>query len=368
MSRRNVYYWKCDRPAAFHGTAPPRRAERDLEPLLHEALTEHFNAASLRLTPADGQGNHLTWRAELDGLPLFVRVENGPEGDDYIEMETFLLRKVASVGVPAPKVYACDGTRQRVPFAWQALQDIPHPDLNHWHKRGTLDSPATAFEIGRNVARWQSIKPEGFGPFCVSTLRDAGQLRGLHTDYAMYFRLRLADHLDFLVKHNFLRPDQRREIFAAIDARRDLLALTSGCLVHKDLALWNVLGSETRIAAFIDFDDAISGDPMDDLSLLACFHDAAFLRNAFAGYKSVHAPPPNHRERFWLHLLRNLIVKAVIRVGSGYFDQDDRHFLIGPGQNGEALKQQTEERIAMSLHGLATDAGLSILDADFCLP
>jgi Ser/Thr protein kinase RdoA (MazF antagonist) len=30
----------------------------------------------------------------------------------------------------------------------------------------------------------------------------------------------------------------------------------AGCLVHKDLALWNILGTEREIAAFIDFDDS----------------------------------------------------------------------------------------------------------------
>ncbi|MFN9915135.1 MAG: phosphotransferase, partial [Pirellulaceae bacterium] len=41
-----------------------------------------------------------------------------------------------------------------------------------------------------------------------------------------------------------------------------MLNLPLGCLVHKDLALWNILGTRDQIAAFIDFDDAISGDSM----------------------------------------------------------------------------------------------------------
>ncbi|MEY4200863.1 MAG: hypothetical protein RLZZ265_2603, partial [Verrucomicrobiota bacterium] len=34
MSRRNIHYWKCDRPAAFHGTQtrgePDARIEQQL--------------------------------------------------------------------------------------------------------------------------------------------------------------------------------------------------------------------------------------------------------------------------------------------------------------------------------------------------
>ena len=100
---------------------------------------------------------------------------------------------------------------------------------------------------------------------------------------------------------------------------------------------------------------------MDDLSLLACFHDAAFLSRAFEGYQSIRPLPEEHRRRFWLHLLRNMIVKAVIRVGAGYFDRGDGFFLIGTGGSGADLKRTTHARIALALRGLASNSDLSIL-------
>ena len=131
-----------------------------------------------------------------------------------------------------------------------------------------------------------------------------------------------------------------------------LLDLPQGCLVHKDTALWNLLGTERAITAVIDWDDCIAGDPLDDLSLLGCFHDGAFLRAAFAGYAAVRSLPPDHVARFWLHVLRNMIFKAVIRVGAGYFQHDSRFFLIGAGETGASLRAQTLARIEASLAGL----------------
>ncbi|MFN7890956.1 MAG: hypothetical protein ACK5OC_11755, partial [Pirellula sp.] len=64
---------------------------------------------------------------------------------------------------------------------------------------------------------------------------------------------------------------------------------------------------------------------------------------------------------FWLHLLRNMIVKAVIRVGAGYFDRGDGFFLIGTGGSGADLKRTTHARIALALRGLASNSDLSIL-------
>jgi fructosamine-3-kinase len=349
MSRRDIYYWKCDRPAAFHGTQVRGAADAQTEVLLLEALRHHFNGTAVALNPAHGQGNHLTWNATVNGEEMFVRVENGPEMDDHLAVESAIITQVRRIGVPTPRVLGCDATRTRVPFAWQALERINAPDLNQWRKQGCLDMPRIAFEIGAAVARWQQLTYPGYGPLDAT-------MRGYHTRYADYFQLRLDDHLDFLVTRGFFTVEQGRHVAVEIENHRDLLELTTGCLVHKDLALWNILGSESEIAAFIDFDDAISGDPMDDLSLLGCFHDTPFLKRAFDGYQSLRPLPPDHRRRFWLHLLRNMLVKAVIRVGAGYFDRKDGFFLIDSGGNGTDLKRVTHERIALALRGLAANA------------
>jgi hypothetical protein len=71
--------------------------------------------------------------------------------------------------------------------------------------------------------------------------------------------------------------------------------------------------------------------------------------------------PSDHLRRFWLHLLRNLIVKAVIRTGNGLFDRDDGYFLIGSGSSGAALRQFTCERLRLTLHGLREEKGLDDL-------
>jgi fructosamine-3-kinase len=374
MSRRDIYYWKCDRPAAFHGTqsrdaTDTAEATRLIESQLTDELRRCFATPDVVLSPGVGQGTHLTWNADVDmsaggdGRKMFVRVENGPERDGQLALESAVLDRVRAVGVRTPEVYGCDASRERVPFAWQALERIDAPDLNRWFKQGMLDVERIAFAIGAAVATWQGIEPAGFGVLDVSRLGSDERLVGYHASYYDYFCLRLGDHLRFLIERGFLLKAQSKEIQRNILVHKELLKLPRGCLVHKDLALWNILGSPTEIAAFIDFDDAISGDPMDDLSLLACFHDAAFVARAFAGYESVRPLPANHRRRFWLHLLRNMIVKSVIRVGAGYFDRTDGFFLIGSGSSGADLRRFTLGRLELALRGLCIDADPSLRDA-----
>lgn len=358
--RRSIYYWKCDRAAAFHGTAP-RSGDDSIEELLRAAIGAVFSGKPVSIRPASGQGNHLTYVAAIAEEEFFVRVEDGPERDDYLEVESHVLGQVAGVGVPVPRVLAVDATRADVPFAWQVLEKIPHPDLNSHFKRGRLRLDDVAEKIGVTVARWQTIEPHGFGPFSTAGLRRTRSLTGFHARYDDYFRLNLERHLRFLTDRAFFSAAEAAELLREIDRHSDLLQLPAGCLVHKDLALWNILGTETEIAAFIDWDDTISGDPMDDLSLLACFYDGPVLARALAGYATVRPLPEEARRRFWLHLLRNMIVKAVIRVGAGYFDRTDGFFLIGTGTSGSDLKTFTRARLAAALRGLRQDADITTL-------
>ncbi len=358
--RSSIYYWKCDRPAAFHGTDENFRRSASEGQLL-DLLRGRFPDQAVALRPAAGQGNHITWLATVAGTELFVRLEDGPERDDYLEVESRVLENVRALGLPAPRVFGVDASRKQVPFAWQLLENIPCPDLNQLHKAGRLDMARVAGDIGAAVARWQAIQPPGFGPFDPDSLRRENRLAGFHRRYADYFFLHLDRHLQFLVEHAFLIAGEADEMQAEIGRQRGLLALEQGCLVHKDLALWNILGTEKDIAAFIDWDDAICGDPMDDLSLLGCFYDGAVLARALQGYASVRPLPPEHRRRFWLHLLRNMLVKAVIRVGAGYFDRTDQFFLIGSGANGADLKTFTRQRLTAALKGLHDNRELETL-------
>jgi fructosamine-3-kinase len=361
QDRSTIYYWKCDRAAAFHGTEAVRPDTPQLEPQLLRALEKRFPDVPVQLIPADGQGNHRTFRLALGPQAAFVRTEDGPERDNYFDVESLVIAELRTRGIPTPRVLACDCSRTETAFAWQALEYVPHPDLNAAFKQGALPLEQVAGPIGEAVARWQDIRPSGFGPFSASEAHARGTLTGLHASYEAYFTLNLQRHLDFLVAHAFFTEAQAAAVLAAIEPRRNLLGIGQGCLVHKDLALWNILGSPKGIAAFIDWDDAISGDPMDDLSLLGCFYGAPVIERALAGYARVRPLPDNAVPRFWLHLLRNMLVKAVIRVGAGYFKRNDRFFLIGSGSSGADLETMTRARIDTALRGLNENCDLSIL-------
>lgn len=361
MSRSNIYYWKCDRPAVLHGTARRSTDLPSVAQAARSALSKTLGVSNITLTLFPSQGNHLTWIADIDGEPVFLRVENGPEKDRHLEVESALTTMVGNTGVRVPRIIAVDASRSECPFAWQAIEYLDCTDLNTHFKAGCLRTKDIAREIGASVAKWQSMPTTGFGIFKAASCMNAEPAKAYHRNYESYFRLRLEEHLQYLADKQFLSPPETNRIEHAINCHSGLLQFSSGCFVHKDLALWNVLGSPATVEAFIDFDDAISGDPLDDLSLLACFHNAEFVSDAIRGYQTVRALPEDHRRRLWLHLLRNMIVKSVIRIGAGYFEQSQGLFLFGSGDSGRDFEIFTKKRLITAVSGLEDNSDINIL-------
>lgn len=364
MAKRDqIYYWKCDRPFAFFAIGTPM-AEPDLISLesdLKDLLTTFFNGQTFVLRKASGQGNHLTYCAEQNGMTYFVRIENGPDEDDYMEVEAEIMRRIGELGLPVPKIYAVDATRSRYPFAYQIMEKLSYSDLNALYRAGSLHLSAVLMQLGRDMAHWQSIPLNGFGPFDIDHLRANRELVGLHADYPSYYGLNLEKHLNFLVERAFLSLDYAQDLLRLIRNNVSYLSLTSPCLVHKDMALWNLMGDSEHIRAYIDWDDAVAGDPCDDIALMGCFLSGTALKPLLVGYRSVQPLPDHFEIRFWLHLLRNMIFKAVIRVGAGYFNKDSSFFLLGSIDANASLEQITRDKIEAARLGLLEGRNLETL-------
>jgi aminoglycoside phosphotransferase (APT) family kinase protein len=363
INRKSIYYWKCDRPNAFYALNEKSQDNgvSISESYISGLLYRHFGNNKFSFRPAGGQGNHLTYLVLHQGNNYFLRIEDGPEGDNYMGIEARVMDEVRASGVKTPEIFAVDSSRKNVPFAYQIMEYLDSPDLNSIDKEGKLDLLSVGEQIGENVACWQAIKPSGFGPFDPACMEEENRLKGLHGRYQDYYLLNWNQHLDFLKSRKFLSSEETFKLKNVVQEHLPFLQIVQGCLVHKDLALWNILGSKDEIRAFIDWDDSISGDPTDDLSLLACFHNWEFMESVLNGYQKIRELPEHFESLFWLHLLRNMIVKAVIRVGAGYFDRKDDFFLIGSGADGRSLEIITRERIKLAYSGLTGQAKITEL-------
>src|SRR3546814_15173760 len=85
---------------------------------------------------------------------------------------------VRDQGIPCPMIYLTDVSRTAVPFAIRVMERINYTDLNQHNSTGQLDTSAIALEIGKFIARWKAITPDGFGLFDVKAFVDGGKLQG----------------------------------------------------------------------------------------------------------------------------------------------------------------------------------------------
>ncbi|MCR6722132.1 MAG: hypothetical protein NVV59_18005 [Chitinophagaceae bacterium] len=190
--RKNIYYWKTDRPYGEGNVQRPNNADvQDLTVLLRNYLVNYFRIDLIDLRPGNGQGNHVTFLADYPDTTYFIRIENGPEMDDYMDVESAVLKKVNAIGVPSPRVFHSDKSRLHVPFAIQIIEYIDCVDLNVLDKDGKLDILPIAEKIGAYVAKWQSITFKKFGLFDAAAFATDNALVGFHDNYRDYFFLKL---------------------------------------------------------------------------------------------------------------------------------------------------------------------------------
>jgi aminoglycoside phosphotransferase (APT) family kinase protein len=207
-----------------------------------------------------------------------------------------------------------------------------------------------ALQLGQYLRRLHSVPLAGFGFMDTDRLARTGELHGLDISYPDYFHKRFDDHLGYLRQHELLTADDAAEVCRQFARHRPRLQLAQGFLVHRDMAFWNVLGTPDRITAIIDWDDAVSGDPADDLGILGCFYDDAFMDRVLHGYWGTATVPDDFRCRVWLHTLRNMLWKTQIRHNLGYFDKGGDFFLNTPG-----VKRSLREHTLDILHTALTN-------------
>lgn len=351
--RDNIYYWKCDSPLSIEEKKKSFFKEKydgmAIEDVVRRACADHFGKSPSDIKSAGCDGNHFAYIVTYPDCKYFFRADSGSCGDDYMLAESALMRLASEKGVPVPNVYHTDVDVKRYPVMFQIMDLIEGKSLSVYHRNNGLQVDRIAYELGMYMRRLHSVKMDGFGFVDTDLLKKDGAVRCLDEEYPEYFNKRLDDHLDYLSKNNLLTTETITEIRQLFRKYSSLLYLDAGVLIHRDLALWNVLGTPDRITAIIDWDDAVGGDPADDLGILQCFYEEDFMAHVFSGYFGNEKMSQEFQIRIWLHTLRNMLWKAMIRDYMGYFKKGNDFFLSG--NTGDiSLKEYTFLKIERAMN------------------
>ncbi len=227
-------------------------------------------------------------------------------------------------GLPAVRVPYVNLSRTVVPFDFQIGAESPgrplaafHDDEPRMHRR--------LRQLGRLVARIHTLPLAGFGLLDARPLAAAsGPPRGMWNTWSEYIRLNLAAHMDFCARAGDLTTAGADALLAAFERHAGCLNVSGGVLLHGDLGSHNILTDGDRLLGLIDWEDALSGDPVYDVAFWASFQPPERHAPFLAGYRELRPLPDDFPVRFWLYLVRILLAKAVHRRRFAYPDRPDR--------------------------------------------
>ncbi len=352
-SRSDIYYWKCDNvlPDREKLICNDKQAVADIGPVVRDIAQDYFGKNNLTVTACNGAGNHYTYIIKNNDGEFFFRADGGKLDDDYMDAEGAAMELVRKRGVKVPEVYHWDVSLDKYPIRYQLMELVRGECLNNYYQSQTLDRTQIGREVGRLLAKMHQVKLDGFGFFNTNILRTKNKIVGLDNKNRDYFCKQLDNHIKCLRDTDFLATAEVAEIESLIEKHGHLLDIGQGSVVHKDIAFWNMIGTENKVNAIIDWDDVIIGDPADDISVMKCFYNGDVLGPVYEGYEEVTKISDKFKARTSLYLVRNMLWKSVIRTKLNYFDKKKDFFLIND-DNKSSLKEFTYNRLRQGIEEL----------------
>ena len=352
--RSDVFYWKCDHPLSVESKKELYFADKytdDSTGIAKGIVRDFLGKEALEFNHLKVDGNHFAYRFSDGRTKFLLRTDDGLSDDCYMLAESAIMEELGKSGLPVPKVFATSTDLKRFPVRYQIMEFLETPSLNTFYRQNTLNLQSIAHESGLFLSKLHQHKHPKFGFIDIEVLTREKRICGIDTTWAAYFNKCLPKHFAYLRDEKILGVETIRQIECIFESRHAWLDLKEGSLLHRDFAYWNILGTPSKISAVIDWDDAVIGDPADDLGIVNCFNAPEFMEILIASYSSVSPVDEDFRLRIWFYTLRNMLWKTMIRQYMGYFERDNDFFLSKNDMN-LTLKEYSLEKINQAVKKL----------------
>lgn len=215
----------------------------------------------------------------LDGLA------DAPVSRFYGEQRAYAALKAA--GIPTPDVIAVDTRRTLVPQDYIVMTRVSgQPVIDTWDDLTPSQRERLAVEAGEILARMHAIPFETYG-----RLYGQEEVYGSWREYVQaYFARYAAQALD----EQIIDPALAARLERALTRHSSLLeGVTEARLIHWDYHFENILQQDGKITGVLDFEWALSGDPVYDLRIERQWEETCTGSRAalYAGYRSLRPLP-----------------------------------------------------------------------------
>jgi aminoglycoside phosphotransferase (APT) family kinase protein len=192
---------------------------------------------------------------------------------------------------PVPEALVLDESRTLLPYAFLITTRLPGETVyDSWSSLDRRTRAQLAFEAGRYQGLLHRHTFPAFGG--LSQLADGG-----FPTWRAYLEDYVARHVRRARQEQLLDPATTTRIEQLLGRFQPLMAaVTTGCLLHRDYQFENVLQQEGKVTGIIDFEWAMSGDPVFDCRLDESLEECpGSVEPFYAGYASISPLTEHHR-------------------------------------------------------------------------
>jgi Ser/Thr protein kinase RdoA (MazF antagonist) len=249
-------------------------------------------------------------------FPMFEGYESNLHLQQWASSEAILEQ------VKTPRIISTDTSHKLVPFDYQIIEYVEGKTL--FEERHNEELVCSVLkEVSDELNKLHQIKMRNYGLVGFN----------LSKSWEHYLDTNFAAHIEYLEKHEL--ADVLSIIMVYNDAISNL-PLIQPKLLHGDLSYHNIIVKDGKLAAIIDWEDALFGDPIFDYANLATFHPE---RRHKIFIDNIPNKPADFYKRFWLYFLRISIAKAVSRHRFDIIDKPEEGHLAANDRIKLAVKK-----------------------------
>jgi fructosamine-3-kinase len=318
--RRQIFYPKTD--LDFDLAAMRRRKEEagPIAPSTISALLDE-EVSSVEFLPNAGTF-HALHRIITPAARYILKLALD-DGAGEFEIENVVVGKLKAAGLPTTEVRAFNIVPQQLPYPFLICDEAPGHPLNSFENPETQAMPEPIlFELGKTIARLHEVQTQRAGFLDAKSLGET--MQGLLPDWPAYVRQRLDEHLKICRDICVIDEQEQSLIERQFVRGMDTFCKSPMRLLHGDLGHHNIFSDGQRITAIIDWEDALSGDPIFDVAYWGTFVRDEMRARFLEGYQTVSPLPWDFEYRYWLYYLRIAISKTVHRHHFGTKDRPGR--------------------------------------------
>ena len=280
---------------------PKDSALGDREREVAAFVASELGHEATRVVRVDAFATNVVYEVDADGRRFVVKSSTM---HDALRAEAWACARGADAGCPAPAILVLGRLASDPSMSALVMSRVAGRPIVAGH-------PALA-RVGGVLRRLHDVRLPGFGWLAEASWDALGDFSLIHRSWLDFLERILADTRSLADRYALAAPVAEAAA-EALDAHADALAAVEvGSLCHGDLKAAHILVDGSRIAAVIDWGDAVVGDPLWDIARFAHRADAGSTARLLEGYDPDRATADELAWRIPLYGVLWMLVDAIV--------------------------------------------------------